>query len=149
MLFRCAAGFQGDRCEDVQEASSNANRADEEQAVVGGENMFRASFGLHITLDYYCTMYICSCCVLKELHTVRTLYTAVASSVLPSHPHTCTHPSTPLLTPSHPHALPHPHPPPHNCTHLSTPPLTHFLTSTCTPSPTPTSSHCTPTPHQV
>ena len=36
---RCASGFQGDRCEDVQEATANANRADEEQAIAGGENM--------------------------------------------------------------------------------------------------------------
>ena len=36
--YRCAPGFQGTRCENVQEASSNANRAGEEQAVAGGEN---------------------------------------------------------------------------------------------------------------
>ena len=38
--FRCEPGFIGSRCQDVQEASSNANRANEDQAVVGGENMF-------------------------------------------------------------------------------------------------------------
>lgn len=36
--FRCPLGFQGDRCEDVQEATANANRGAEEEAVAGGEN---------------------------------------------------------------------------------------------------------------
>ena len=37
-FHRCASGFQGDRCEDIQEGTANANRGEEQGAVAGGEN---------------------------------------------------------------------------------------------------------------